>query len=87
MLCVLGGLPALSPLQSEIGELKSRATRVSKQLYGWIEKLKNSEITGQRHWNEQARTRVAAEKDRQTFLEELNRLTDPTARKRPTKEP
>lgn len=86
MLCVLDSHPALSPLQSEIGDLKSRATRVSKQLYGWIEKLKDSEITGQRHWNEQARTRAAADKDRRTFLEELNRLADPSARKRPTKE-
>jgi four helix bundle protein len=87
MLYVLEGLSAFENLKSQIANLKGRCEGISKQLYGWIEKLKNSEITGQRHWDDRSRTRVAVQKDRQDFLEELNRLADSTTRKHPAKEP
>ena len=86
MLCLLERLPAFSPLKSEICNLKSAAASISRQLYGWIEQLKNSGITGQRHLNDKVRARSAEQKDRDAFLEELNRTTE-AARQPPRNEP
>lgn len=74
MHCLLERVPEFSSLQSEICDLKSRAERVSRQLYGWIEQLKNGDITGQRHLNDSARARTTAKKDQDAFLQELDRI-------------
>lgn len=74
MLCLLERVPSFSPLQSEICNLKSSCLSISRQLYGWIEQLKNSDITGQRHLNDKVRTRARSEKDREAFLKELDRI-------------
>ena len=74
MLCLLDRVPSFSPLKSEICNLRSAAAGISRQLYGWIEQLKNSDITGQRHLNDKARARTAEQKDQEAFLEELDRL-------------
>ena len=74
MLCLLERVTAFSPLKSDIGDLRSAAASISRQLYGWIEQLKNSDISGQRHLNETVRARVAVKKDQAAFLEELDRI-------------
>jgi four helix bundle protein len=74
MHCLLERVSEFSPLQSEICDLKSRAEQASRQLYGWIEQLKNGEITGQRHLNDTTRSRTAAKKDQDVFLQELDRI-------------
>ena len=74
MLCLLERIPGFSPLKSEICNLRSSCLSISRQLYGWIEQLKNSGITGQRHLNDKIRTKSAARKDQEAFLEELNRI-------------
>ena len=74
MLCVLERVPSFSSLKSEIGDLKSSCLSISRQLYGWIEQLKNSDITGQRHLNDKVRARGAEKKGRDAFLEELDRV-------------
>ena len=74
ILCVLEGLTAFENLKSQIADLKSQCLNIARQLYGWIEQLKNSGITGQRHLNDNVRIRTAAEKDRDAFLEELDRI-------------
>jgi four helix bundle protein len=74
MLCLLDRIPTFSPLQSEICDLRSAAASISRQLYGWIEQLKNSDISGQRHLNDKVRTRAAAKKEQDAFLDELNRI-------------
>lgn len=74
MLCLLERVPAFSPLKSEISDLKSSSLSISRQLYGWIEQLKNSDITGQRHLNDKVRARDAEKKGRDAFLEELDRV-------------
>jgi four helix bundle protein len=48
MLTVLAGWRKLGDLKSQVANLRGRSERVSKQLYGWMESLKNSEIPGQR---------------------------------------
>lgn len=74
MLCLLERVPAFSPLKSEIQELRSNCLSISRQLYGWIEQLKNSDVSGQRHLNNTTRSRMTARKDRDAFLEELDRI-------------
>jgi four helix bundle protein len=74
MFHVLEGLTAFSHLRSEICNLRSAAATISRQLYGWIEQLKSSDITGQRHLNDKVRIRTAVQKDRDAFLEELDRI-------------
>jgi four helix bundle protein len=74
ILCVLEGLNTFENLNSQMADLKSKCLNVSRQLYGWIEQLKNSEITGQRHWDSRMRTRTAMQMDRDAFLQELARI-------------
>lgn len=74
MLCLLERIPAFSALQSDICNLRSSCLSISRQLYGWIEQLKNSDISGQRHVNDTVRARAAVKKDQAAFLEELDRI-------------
>jgi four helix bundle protein len=60
--------------KSQISNFISRSERISKQLYGWIENLKNSEIAGQRRLDERAKARYANKKEQEQFLEELRRV-------------
>lgn len=73
MLCLLERIPAFASLKSEMCDLKSTCLGISRQLYGWIEQLKNSDIAGQRHLNDKVRARNAEKKDRDAFLQELDR--------------
>ena len=74
MLTVLAGWKKFSDLKSQIANLRGRSERISKQLYGWIESLKNSEIPGQRRLDEKARNRYTSRKERNAFLDELQRV-------------
>ncbi len=74
MHCLLERVSEFSPLKSEICDMRSAAENISRQLYGWIEQLKNAGITGQRHLNDNTRSRTAAKKDQDAFLEELDRI-------------
>jgi four helix bundle protein len=74
MLCLLEGMTVFVNLKSQMADLKGKAERISKQLHGWIEQLKNSGITGQRHLNAQSRARMASKKDGAAFMEELQRI-------------
>jgi four helix bundle protein len=84
MLKVLDGWSDFSNLKSQISDLINRSEKISKQLYGWIENLKSSEISGQRHLDENARTRYLTKQRRQDFLEELDRINLSEAEKRQT---
>lgn len=59
MLRMCEGLERFSDLRSEISNLTGMAVNISKQLHGWLESLKNSEIKGAKFLteNEHARYR------------------------------
>ena len=76
MLRVLETWRAFRDYKSQISDLINRSERISKQLYGWIESLKNSDITGQRRLDEKAKNRYANKKEREQFLEELRRISE-----------
>lgn len=74
MLCLLERIPSFSPLKSEVCNLRSSCLSISRQLYGWIEQLKNSDISGQRHLNDKVRSRTTERQERDAFLDELDRI-------------
>src|SRR3989338_113222 len=82
MLRVLEGWRTFGDLKSQIPDLRGRSEKISKQLYGWIENLKNSGISGQRHLDEKAKAKYAGKQDREAFLEELRRITESSAEQR-----
>ena len=63
-----------SHCRSQISNFIIQCEKISKQLYGWIESLKNSEIPGQRRLDEKAKNRYANKKEREQFLDELDRI-------------
>ena len=75
MMRILERWKLFSHCRSQISDFINRSERISKQLYGWIESLKNSEITGQRRLDDKARNRYAGKKEREEFLEELRRVS------------
>jgi four helix bundle protein len=74
MLRVLETWQAFRSYKSQISDLINRSEKISKQLYGWIESLKNSDIAGQRRLDDQARKRYTRRKDQEEFLDELQRV-------------
>jgi four helix bundle protein len=81
MFCLLEGMTVFANLRSQIADLKRMAERISKQLHGWIEQLKNSGITGQRHLNDKSQALAATQKDGADFIEELQRIRETPASK------
>ena len=75
MLRVLEAWKTFRDYKSQISDLRLVCERISKQLYGWIEQLKRSDIRGQRHFDEKKKAAYANRKERDEFLEELNRLS------------
>jgi len=74
MFCFFERRPTLHHFKSEISNLKSLAENLSRQIRGWADSLQNSDIQGQRHLNERARSnydrRREAEKSRQQWEEQ-----------------
>jgi four helix bundle protein len=69
-------------LKSQISDLIKDSEKISRQLYGWIESLKNTEISGQRHLDDKARNIYTSKQDKQDFLEALDRINQAEAQKR-----
>jgi four helix bundle protein len=66
MLCYFERRPKLRDFKSEISNLKVIAESCSRQLRGWADSLQNSDITGQRHLNDQSRANYTKRKARQS---------------------
>ena len=93
MLCLCDRLPKFQNFKSDISNLKLRVESVSKQLNGWIESLKNSEIKGAKFLNDKERERYRRKKDleefdtemakyREELLETLKKREEESARQR-----
>ena len=79
-------------IRSEISDLIGRAINISKQLHGWLESLKNSDIKGVKFLTDKERARVQQRKEYESFDNEMadfkarhedwlnRRSTDPTAK-------
>jgi len=61
-------------LKSQISDLRKKCESISRQLYGWMESLKDSEIPGQRRLDAKERRNYQIEKNRKQGWEELDRM-------------
>src|SRR6266540_1098309 len=60
MMRVLQTWDVFSNCRSQISNFIVQCEKISKQLYGWIESLKNSEMPGQRRLDDKAKNRYAS---------------------------
>jgi len=75
MLRILETWQAFGGCRSQISDLRNRCEKISKQLYGWIEQLKNSGIRGQRHLDDKNKAAYMNRKERDEFFDELRRIS------------
>lgn len=71
-----------SNFRSEISNLISRAESISKQLNGWIESLKNSDIKGVRYLNDRERARIRQKSEADEFDQEIKAMVEKAAKER-----
>lgn len=92
MLRLCEGLDRFSNFKSEISNLIGMAVNVSKQLHGWIESLKNSDIKGAKFYTDKEKSRLEQSREQKDFDREMaefrmrhadwlvRRQTDPNAK-------
>lgn len=92
MLRLCEGLERFSNFKSEISNLIGMAVNISKQLHGWIESLKNSDIKGVKFLTEKEKARFSQKQELGEFESEMaefnsrhedwlrRRQTDPNAK-------
>ncbi len=76
MLSLCEQVPRFANFKSEISNLKLKGENISKQLYGWIESMKNTEIKGVKFFTNKDREKIAYEKQFEEFdaqMEEFRR--------------
>lgn len=71
-----------SNFRSEISNLIKREESISKQLNGWIESLKNSEIKGVRFLNDKERAKIREKKEFDEFDREIKFMVEKAAKER-----
>lgn len=67
MLRICETVPRFSDVKFEISNLISQGVGISKQLYGWIESLKDSDIQGVKFYDKKQRVKVAQDKEFEEF--------------------
>ena len=71
-----------SNFRSEISNLIIRTESVSKQLNGWIESLKNSDIKGIRYLNDRERAKISGRRESDEFDQEIKAMVEKAAKER-----
>lgn len=70
---VIDRLPAFQNLKSQISDIRTLATSVSRQLSGWAQSLQNTDIKGVRHLTDQSRSAYDQKKRSSAFMDKLKR--------------
>lgn len=73
MLRICEPLERFSNLRSEISDLIARAVNISKQLHGWLESLKNTNIRGTKFLTQKERDRLTQDRAFEEFDREMER--------------
>ncbi len=82
MLCFLEFRTPFKNYKLQIADYKSKCEKISRQLYGWMESLKNSGMDGQRYENEKIRQQRENIKKKNEFLEKLKQISQEAVKKR-----
>lgn len=72
MLALCERVSRFNNFKSEISNLKLRSENISKQLYGWLESLKNSEIKGYKFLTRKVRDQIENEKQFAEFDQQMD---------------
>ncbi|HQZ94975.1 MAG TPA: four helix bundle protein [Pyrinomonadaceae bacterium] len=71
MLRICESLDRFSDLKFEISNLIKQAINISKQLHGWLESLKNSDIKGVRFFDNKVRKKIETDKEFAEFDQQM----------------
>ena len=71
MLRLCEGLERFSNFRSEISNLIAKAANISKQLHGWIDSLKNSDVKGVKFYTKKEKRRIEQSKEYAEFDNEM----------------
>lgn len=74
--------PQPENFKSQISDFKSQCENISRQLYGWANRLQNSDITGQRHQNDKTRQAYDQKQRREAFQKKLDAANEELQKKR-----
>lgn len=69
-------VPRFAQLKSQISDLISLDTSISRQLRGWADSLQNSDIKGQRHLNDVTRVQYEQARRAETFMAKLRDIRE-----------
>ena len=72
----------VSNFGSEISNLISRSESISRQLNGWTEAIKNSDIKGVRYLNDRERAKIQNRKEFEEFDQEIKAMVEKAAKER-----
>lgn len=71
MLRMCEGLNRFSNIKFEISNLIKQAINISKQLHGWLESLKNSEIKGVRYFDDKVKKKIETDREFAEFDQQM----------------
>ncbi|HUF03466.1 MAG TPA: four helix bundle protein [Aridibacter sp.] len=72
---IFGNVPNFRSKKHQVISLRSAAEGISKQLYGWIDSLKNSSINGEKFLDDAERARLRRIKEPREFQEVPDRAS------------
>ena len=72
---IFGRMHSLRIKKDQILGLRTDAEKISRQLFGWIESLKNSKIKGEKFFDEKERLRQKRIREAREFQEVLDKVT------------
>ena len=73
MLCLCERVSKFGDFKFKISDLKGRSVSISKQLNGWIESLKNSDIKGVKFLSNKEREKIQKNKEFEEFDKEMEK--------------
>ena len=78
MLAVIERMHGMEALKSQMSDFKSQCESISRQLRGWANSLQNSDISGQRHLNNQSRQAYEQRQRRDAFQRKIDAINENT---------
>jgi four helix bundle protein len=73
MLRICESAPRFSDLKFEISDLIGRAINISKQLHGWLDSLKNTDIRGVKFYTNKVKRKIEQDREFEEFDKEMDR--------------
>jgi four helix bundle protein len=72
ILCLIESMDGAPDSKPAVRRLKALAEGISRQLYAWMESIKNSDMPGQRHLTEASRRQAERDRKAEAFMQEVD---------------